>query len=188
MISRSTRRGLLLAAVLAAGSYLLVQRQESEPEAPIEGLDTRLDYALEQFEMRAYDEVGALSMRLWAPRLTNDATTDIGVIQDPRVEVRNEGFIWHIMAESATVSDDQEEVYLDGDVRVDREGALPSDQLRIDTQDVTIVVDARTATSQGPLRLEDLAGEVRATGFWVNMLSNEFQLKNDVQAIYELPR
>ena len=187
MISRSTRRGLILAAVLAAGSYILVQRQDAGLEPPTQGLDTRLDYALERFELRAYDTQGLLAMRLWAPRLTNNADSNIGQIQQPRLEVSHEGFKWHIMADSGVISADQEEVFLAGKVRVRREGALAADQLEIDTRDVTLTINERTARSTAALRVQDLAGEVEGRGFFINMLSNEFQLDNDVRARFELP-
>ncbi len=188
MISRSTRRGLILAAVLAAGSYILVQRQDAGMEAPTRGLDTRLDYALERFELRAYDERGQLAMRLWAPRLTNNADSNVGQIQQPRLEVSHEGFKWHIMADGGVISADQEQLFLTGKVQVRREGAKPSDRLEIDTSDVTLAINDRTASSTAALRVQDLASEAQGRGFFINMLSNEFQLDHDVRARFELPQ
>ncbi len=185
MISRSTRRGLLLASLLAALSFWLVRSGDRGDEGPIEGLDTRLDYALENFEMRAYDEEGQPALRLWAPRLTNEAATRIGRVDNPRVEVRHEGNLWNIIADTATISDDQAEVLLGGEVRLAREGALPGQRVDIDTREVTLVVNERIARSSAGVRLRDAAGELRARGFQVDLAANEFELHNDVQGVYD---
>ncbi len=188
MMSRSTRRGLLLAGLLAGTTFWLTRDGDGGPEGPIEGLDTRLDYALENFDMRAYDEQGAPALRLWAPRLTNEAATNIGRVENPRLQVRHEGFLWNIMAEMAVISDDQEEVFLGGMVRLERDGDTPAQRMDIDSRNVTLLVESRIARSPESVRLADPAGELRARGFQVDMLNNEFHLENDVEGVYVLPQ
>ncbi|MEM1412675.1 MAG: LPS export ABC transporter periplasmic protein LptC [Pseudomonadota bacterium] len=187
MTSRSTRRGLLLAAVLAAFTWWLADDDDGAGDGPIEGLDIRLDYALENFEMRAFDARGEQAMRLWAPRLTSEAATDVGQVDQPRLEVRHEGFLWHIIAETATISPDQEEVFLGGEVRLERSGATPAARVDIDGRDVTLLIEERVALSSAPVRLEDPSGTLNATGFRVNMLTEEFQLHENVKGVYDLP-
>lgn len=187
MISTSTRRGLVVVSLLAAVSWWLTRGGDGGGEGPIEGLDLRLDYALENFEMRAFDKTGEPALRLWAPRLTNEAATNIGRVDNPRLEVRHEGYLWNIMADTATISDDQEHVFLGGAVTLERSGSGPADRLDVDSRDVTLVVNERVARSGSPVRLEDLAGELRARGFRIDMRSNEFQLHHDVQGVYVLP-
>jgi len=188
MVSRSTRRGLVVVTLLAAVSFWLTRGDDGDTEGPIEGLDTRLDYALENFEMRAFDERGEQAMRLWAPRLTNDAATKIGRVEQPRIEVRHEGFLWHILADSAIISEDQEEVFLRGEVTLEREGATPLEALDIASSDVTLVVNERIARSDADVRLTDTAGALDARGFEVNLRSNEFQLHQEVRGSYVLPQ
>lgn len=186
MVYRSTRRGLLIASVLAALTYWMVSDDDAIDD-PIEGLDMRLDYALENFELRAFDEAGAPSLRLWAPRLTSDAASNIGQVSSPRLQVQHEGFTWNMIADSATISDDQQQVFLGGDVRIERSGALAVDRIDIDSSDVLLEVDARIAASAAPVRIVDASGTLEATGFRVDMLADEFQLHSDVQGVYELP-
>jgi len=187
MLTRKTRRGIGIAALLAVMTWWLTNRDDSAGDQPIEGLDTRLDYALQNFEMRAYDKDGNPALTLRAPRLTNDATTRIGRVERPEVELVHEGFVWKLDADSAIISDDQSEVLLDGAVRLEREGARAEDRLQLDSTAVTLVVEERIAHSEAPVRVADPGGELRATGFSVNMLSNEFELFNDVQGRYVLP-
>lgn len=188
MISRGTRRGLVIAASLAIFTWWLAGDSGEDEGGPIEGLDTRLDYALENFEMRAFDVEGKPALRMWSPRLTNDATTRIGRVVEPRIELNHEGYLWHLEADSAIISDDQSEVFLGGQVLLEREGALPVDALNIDTRNVTLVVEDRVAHSDEPVRLTDLSGVLSATGFTVDMINNEFQLDNDVQGNYVIPQ
>jgi LPS export ABC transporter protein LptC len=187
MISRSTRRGLGLAAILAALTWWLVPDSDDDTVEGIEGLDTRLDYALEDFDMRAFDESGMAALRLWAPRLTNEAATGVGRVEAPRVEVHHEGFLWNIIADHATISNDQEIVLLEGAVRLERTGPSPADRVDIDTSEVTLVVNDRLARSSAPVRIADPAGELKATGFEVDLLRDEFQLFNDVEGVYVTP-
>ncbi len=186
MISPSTRRGLFVAAALAVFTYWLI-REDEVRETRIEGLDTGLSYALENFEMRAYDDLGAPAVRLWAPRLVNEADTNIGRVDNPRLEVRHEGFLWRLTADTATIGADQEQVYLNGEVQIERTGATPEDRVEIDTRNVTLEVDPRVAHSGEAIRVRDSAGVLTATGFRVDMVKDEFQLHNDVQGVYVTP-
>lgn len=187
-MSRSTQRGLVAAAGLAIFTFWLTGERDDEQDRPTEGLDTRLNYALENFEMRAFDELGEPALRMWSPRLTNDAMTRIGRVEDPRVELSHEGYRWYLEADSAIINDDQSEVFLGGKVMLEREGAQPEDALNIDTTEVVLLVEERVAHSNAAVRLTDISGELRAVGFRVDMIKNEFQLDNDVQGTYAIPQ
>ncbi|MEE4174054.1 MAG: LPS export ABC transporter periplasmic protein LptC [Xanthomonadales bacterium] len=186
MMTPSTRRGLLVATALVAVTFWLT-RGEDETDPGIEGLDTGLSYALENFEMQAYDELGAPAVRLWAPRFINEADTNIGRVDNPRLEVRHEGLVWRLTAETATIAADQDEVYLNGAVQIERTGATPADRVDIDTRNVTLEVDPRVAHSGEAIRVRDSSGVLNAKGFRVDMVKDEFQLHNDVQGVYVVP-
>lgn len=188
MISRSTQRGLALATALAALTWWLMPDEGDEDGDGLEGPDVRLDYALENFEMRAFDEAGAPALRLWSPRLTNEAATGIGRVETPRIEVRRDGFLWNIIAERAIVSDGQDRVFLEGSVHLRRTGSSPADRVDIDTSEVTLVVNDRVARSGAPVRITDPAGELNARGFEVDLIRDEFQLLNDVEGVYVTPQ
>ena len=81
MISRRTRRGLILLALLAVLTWLLA-RPSAEPEAqPISGLDPRLNYAVRDFSGRLLDDAGRTSIELRAPLMRNDSETGIGTVE-----------------------------------------------------------------------------------------------------------
>ncbi len=175
-----------MASALLAVTYWLT-REDDTAEVRIEGLDPGLSYALEDFELQAYDDLGAPAVRLWAPRLVNEADTNIGRVDNPRLEVRHEGFLWRLTAETATIGADQEQVFLNGEVQIERTGDLPEDRVEIDTRNVTLEVDPRVAHSGEAIRVRDTSGELTATGFRVDMVKDEFQLHNDVQGVYVTP-
>ncbi len=56
MVSRSTRRGIVVMFLLALLSFWLTRGGDGESAGPTEGLDTRLDYALEDFRARLHAE------------------------------------------------------------------------------------------------------------------------------------
>lgn len=188
MIARGTQRGLALATALAALTWWLVPDEGEEDRDDLVGPDVRLDYALQDFEMRAFDEAGAPALRLWSPRLTNESATGIGRVETPRIEVRRDGFLWNIIAEHATVSDGQDRVLLEGAVHLERTGPSPADRVDIDTSEVTLVVNDRVARSSAPVRIADPAGELHARGFEVDLVRDEFQLLNDVEGVYVAPQ
>lgn len=186
MVPIRTRRGIALLAVLALASFWLAGQQDRPEPGPIVGLDTRLDYALTNFEMLAYDEQGQPALRIIAPRLANDAATGIGRIESPRVEVNQEGQRWNLVARSAVVSEDQEIVQLEGDVQLTRRGATPRDRLDISSEEVTLEVTPRIARSDRAVRITDAAGTLTAQGFEVDMIAERFRLLNDVEGVYVL--
>ena len=188
MISKSTRRGLIVASALVALSYWATRGGDTDEDERTAGLDTRLDYALENFEMRAFDESGQPALRLWSPKLTNDAATNIGRVETPRLEVQHEGFLWQIVADSAIISSNQDEVFLSGSVHIERNGISPTERVDIDTSDVTLEVEVRVAHSNESVQIADAAGTLRARGFRINMLTEEFELHNDVKGVYVTPQ
>jgi LPS export ABC transporter protein LptC len=187
MVTRSTRRGLILFSVLCLGSYLLTREHRAPPPQPMEGLDIRLNYALQNFAMRAFDEAGQPLFHMQAPKLTNEAATSIGRVENPVLEVRHEGFIWHIIADGATVSDDRSQVFLAGNVSLRRSSESAESPLLIDSSDVNLAVGEKVATSEQFVRIQDTSGVLEAVGFGVDMKQNEFQLFSSVQGVYVTP-
>lgn len=184
MISRQSRRGIIALTLLLALSLWATRREQAEDNAPIEGLDTRLDYALSNFEFQYFDEAGQPAMRMTSPRFTSDTATGLGVANEPRLEMRHEGFLWNIIADQATVTANREIIYLSGEVELQRSGDTPDSWLRLNGSDVTLEVTPRIAHSVRPVALIDLAGTLNATGFMVNMTSNNYRLDYDVRGSY----
>lgn len=184
MIAPGTRRGILLVGGLCLISLWAARQGDDADVGPIQGLDTRLDYALDNFEMLAFDELGRPAVTLRAPRLANDAGTGIGQVESPRAELHHDGFRWNIDAERATVSSDHEVIRFSGQVHMVRNGPGPSAWLDIETSEVTLEVTPRLAYSDRAIDLAERTGTLSADGFRVNMLTNHYHLNENVTGSY----
>lgn len=187
MIQRRTRRGIITLAVLASFSWILL-RGSGEPEGqPVDRLDTRLNYALYDFNGRLLNEQGSINYEFQAPVLRSDDLSGVGTIERPELRIQQEEEQWYITAESAIISSDQEHVTLTGDVYLTRENQSTGDTVEITTEDVLLNVTPRTASSDSRVRITHFNDWLDATGVRIDMIANRFELMKDVRVHYETP-
>jgi len=186
MISETSRNTILVLAALALGSFWIAGRGPEQDPGPTPGLDLELNYALSDFEVQSYDLQGQPAYRLRSPRFTSDAATGVGRILDPQIDIHNEGFRWHIIADAATVTRDRERVRLEGAVDLFRQGESETDWLAVSTSDVTLEVTPRIAWSTQHVELVDTASRMTATGFSIDMLNNSYRLQDNVKGNYAI--
>jgi len=184
MIRRKTSAGILVLASLVALSYWAGRIKSDRVLRPIAGLDTRLDYALRDFEFQFYDLEGQPSAHLTAPVLANQAATGVGEITNPEFDVIHRGNVWNIVAQSATVAPDREHVLLHGDVTMQRSARGPDRQLDVRTSELMLEVNRRLASTDNPVRIEDGADILRAVGFKIDLANDQFTLLDEVQLTY----
>lgn len=176
--------GIFVLTALVAASYWASRGQKDIEGQPIAGLDTRLDYALEEFEYQFFDIDGNPSARLTAPELTNHAETGISEIQQPVFDVIDQGVPWKIVAESAIVAADKEHVTLSGDVWIRRPASELGGELNINTSELIFELSPKVASSDRPVQLMQDNDIMEAVGFRVNMKNNRFQLLDRVKLKY----
>lgn len=184
MIRRRTSAGILVLAVLVALSYWAGRIKSDRVTGPIAGLDTRLDYALRDFELQFYDTRGQPAARLTAPMLTNEAASGVGEITRPRLDVIDRGNVWEIVAQSATIGPEREEVLLNGDVRMRRTADQAGQDLQLSTSEMLLEITRRLASSDRQVHIQDGADTLQAVGFEVNLANNQFTLLDEVQLTY----
>ena len=184
MIKRKTGAGILILTTLVIGSYWATGTQKEQQQAPIAGLDTRFDYALQDFEMKFYDIEGRPSVYLNAPALTNDAVSGESKVSKPAFEVIHHGNLWNIVAESATVAADHELIKLSGEVRMHRVATAQAGSLDINTSELTLEVTPKKANSDQAVRLVDGNDIMEAVGFRIDMIDNRLQLLDQVKLTY----
>ena len=184
MIRRKTQMGILVLAGLVALSYWASRDQKVGQQQPIDGLDTRLDYALSDFEYQFFDLDGLLSASMTAPELATDENSGISQVSNPVFIVIDHGISWRIIAESATVSADKDNIVLSGDVWIHRPATDSSGPLNINTSELTIEVGVKIASSERPVRLMEDNDIMEAVGFRINMMENRLQLLNRVKLTY----
>lgn len=179
-----TGRGMLVLTALVVASFWASKEQRHKDATPIEGLDTQMDYALRDFELRYYDDQGKPSLDMVAPVLANEADTGIGKITRPVFHIDHGGNQWKIAAESATVDAAREHLVLNGDVLMRREAGMQNGLLEISTSELKLDILPRQASSDRPVRVVEGKDIMEAVGFRVNMDDNRFQLLSRVKLTY----
>lgn len=187
MIRRRTRRGIILLALLAVLTGILSRKQDDVMNDPISNLDTRLNYALYDFEGRMLNDAGSINLEIQSPVLRNNAISGIGTVESPAIRIQQEDDQWYISAESAIISADREQVALKGDVGLIRLNATSGQKLEIVTADVLLNVTPRTASTDADVTILQGTDRLDAVGMRLDMVSRSFELLEDVRAHYETP-
>lgn len=187
MITRQTRRGILLLLLLTVLTWI-VARPPTQPESrPRAGLDTRLNYALHDFSGRLLNEQGLTRIEVRAPLLRNDTSSGIGTVEEPRFRILQEQEEWNISAESAIISADRELVTMSGEVRLERRNVLTGDILNIETRNVQLNITPRTASTGEHVSIVHAEDRIDALGMNLDMINDQFELLEAVQARYDVP-
>ncbi|MBT8049266.1 MAG: LPS export ABC transporter periplasmic protein LptC [Xanthomonadales bacterium] len=187
MIQRPTRQGIILLALLAVLSWIVSRESEVEVTAPVSELDIRLNFALSDFDGRMLDDAGAVNLQIRAPMLRSDAQSGLSTVEQPELQIRQQQEQWYITAESAIITADREHVSLVGDVYLTRRNTETGELLEISTKDVMLNVTPRTASSDAEVNIRHFNNRLDAVGMQLDMISNSFELKNDVRGYYETP-
>ncbi len=183
----ATRRGIAVLALAAIVSFLASRDVQQELRAPLAQLDNRLNYALFDFRARLLDERGQLAATIEAPVLRNNADTGVGSITEPQIYVRESGNDWQIESDSAVISADRQFVSLSGEVQVVRYNDQDSDAVTLDTRDMVLAVTPRTASTDSRVNIRHAGDQIAANGMFVDMINDQFELLNEVSAIYDTP-
>jgi len=187
VIQRRTRRGIILLALLATVSLILSREPGENTIQPVSKLDTRLNYALYDFDGRLLNVDGAVNLEIHAPVLRSNAMSGVGTVESPEIRIQEEDERWYITAESAIITANREHVSLMGDVYLARRNELTGQLLEISTKDVMLNITPRTASGDSRISIRQDNDTLDAIGMRLDMISNSFELHNDVRAHYETP-
>lgn len=187
MITRRTRRGIILLSLLAILTWVLSRGRSEVGTDSISKLDTRLNYALHDFNAFLLDEQGRINLEMHSPVLRNNAETGIGSVDSPEIQIQQEVERWYITAESAIVTANREHVSLMGKVKLKRRNQLSGQILEIETRDVMLNVTPRTASTESKVRMSQEGDRLEAVGMRIDMVANRFEMLDEVRAHYEIP-
>ena len=186
MISPNTRNGILVLTLLTLAGLWLNRSQRTDEAAGLSDIDTQLDYALFDFELRVLDAQGQPSLRMRAPRLDSDARSGVGTVSSPVIEMQQPEAEWRIVARSATISADREHVWLSGDVEVERQPRETRVVSRLTTEQLGVDVTPRRARTNAPVTLVEGDDRISAIGMRLDMARNRFELLRQVEATYAI--
>ena len=186
MSARRTRRGIILLTLLAVLTWLLSRPADVQEAKPIAGLDTRLNYALYDFEGRLLDDLGNINLEIDAPTLRSDAGSGIGTVEQPNIRIQQEDEEWYITADSAVIAADREHITLQGEVKLLRRNQVTGELLDIQTSEVLLNVTPRTASTESDVRIRQAGDYLDATGMKIDMINDRYELLSEVRAHYEV--
>jgi LPS export ABC transporter protein LptC len=187
VIRRRTRQGIYLLSVLAIASWLMSRGAPGPGRLPLSGIDTRLNYALRDFEGYLLNDNGSINLEISSPVLRKSAQNEVGTIESPVFRIQQEKDEWYIQAESAIITADREHVSLIGDVNLVRTNNISGEILEITTKDVMLNVTPRTASTESIVTLVQSGDRLDAVGMNLDMINNSYELLEDVRAHYDLP-
>lgn len=186
MIRRRTRRGIILLTLLAILSWIISKPSIETRVDTFKELDTRLNYALYDFNGRLLDHDGLVKLEIESPVLRNNARSGIGTVESPTLHIQQEQDRWYITAESAIITSDREQVALVGEVFFTRRNEITGQLLEILTKDVMLNVTPRTASTEAAVSIIQAGDRLDAIGMNLDMIADSFELLHDVQAHYEV--
>jgi len=187
VIKRRTYRGILVLMTLAVGSWFMTRGTDGPDRQPFSEIDTRLNYALYDFDGHLLDDQGHISLEISSPVLRKNAADEVGTIEQPVVRIQQENEEWYIEAESAIITADREDVSLQGSVNMLRTNKTTGERLEITTRDVMLKVTPRTASTESLVTLVQAGDRLDAVGMNLDMRKNSYELLDDVRAYYEVP-
>lgn len=187
MIRRKAWHSTAALAILASLSWLAA-RDTREPQfSPPDDLDTRLSYALWNFNAQLLDDEGHVNLEMDAPILRNNAGTQVGTVENPRIKIQLEEDEWYITADSAIITADREYVSLIGNVDFLRQNESSLDTLEIRTRDVMLNVTPRTASTDADVEITQNNDHLEAVGMNLDMKTESYELLDKVRARYAKP-
>ena len=178
---------MVLLAFLAVVTWLGGHGRVEPKAEPFADLDTRLNYALWDFNAQLLDDSGGVHLEMNAPMLRNNASTQVGTVENPRIRIQQEGDEWHISADSAIITADREHVSLIGHVDFLRQNKITADRLEIRTRDVMLNVTPRTASTEAAVTLAQNQDRLEANGMKLDMKTNRYELLDRVRGSYAQP-
>ena len=155
--------GLLLAALLSLGWWV---RQLTPPSSqPREAGTETPDAIADSLTVHTYDTEGRLQQTLVTPHMEHFASTQTSQLTQPELwQYDNDTPPWHMQAEQALANDETQQIYLPGEVVINRAGASGIAPYHIVTRDLTLQTDTAYATTQQPVLIESAEQRITAVG------------------------
>ncbi|GGE57384.1 hypothetical protein GCM10011533_07370 [Streptosporangium jomthongense] len=185
-------RMLALAVTVAATLFLLWQSNEPAVTSYSDARQLRGDAEPDGFVVNgrytSYDENGQRKIVFTSPRIEQFEEGNIANMQSPRAELfsdTGEG-PWILNAENGSLQQDDDLLYLTGNVRVvrtigEREATLKTESLTLDNNKGTVYTDDR-------VEITDSVGTTRAKGMKAWIDDRILELNSQVEGRYETVR
>lgn len=172
--------------LLAALSWWL-QNLVVAPPAKVgaRAITHEMDYSMESFTVTEMNATGLPQYRLQAASMEHFPDDGSSHLVKPHVLFyTRERVPWTLTADEGTVSGDNQKIFLNGDVLIERPASSTQGRLNVVTRDVTVRPRDEYAETQQPVTLQDPTNTTRATGMRLHVRDERVQLLSQVQGTY----
>ncbi|MCF6225501.1 MAG: LPS export ABC transporter periplasmic protein LptC [Xanthomonadales bacterium] len=187
---KRTLFAILLFAGFALFSRWLVNQQSDQTEATTSSQRSSIDYELENFVARSFDEKGFLVFQMNAPRMSKDTTSGVTRVSHPRIlwPQRKTNKKTTLLADSGLISDDQNEIHLSGNVVVKSRSAVEgndSQPITLRTEELSFNQTDRLLTSNVLISITAPGLQISGIGMNANLDTEQINLQQQVKGQYE---
>jgi len=189
MIDRRFVGTVLLLAVLAIGSQILLWLTRPRPAEPDFAGPPRSGYTLDRFTLNALDESGKLSFTVSGPRLVRRAEDGSIFVSTPDyVMVDSAGNPWLGTSDSAWVNKDGSLVRLEGNVDMRRTASGTVKPATITTSELDVWPKQRKLETAAAAQITQPGSILRGTGLRGDLNTKVLELLADVHNTFEPTR
>jgi len=155
--------GLLLAALLSLGWWIreLARPTETEPQATAESPSA----IAEELTVHTYDLTGRLEQTLKTPHMEHYESSNTSELLRPVLWSFNpDSPPWRMQGEMAMANNEEERIFLPGEVVIDRRADSQNRAYHIVTSDLTLETVNAHATTNQPVLIESGEQQITAVG------------------------
>jgi lipopolysaccharide export system protein LptC len=184
MIGRWIPVALLLA--FAIGTVWLLHKINVNERTEDSGSAHTPDYFVEDFLMTTMDDGGSPKRRVHAEFMAHFPDTDTKELEKPHLIMFHPTRPpWHVRSSRASISADDNEIALLGEVYIWRENAEHLTEFEIETQDLTVFADAQYGETDKPVIIRTPQSESRGIGMQAFLEEDRIILQSQVRTRYE---
>lgn len=177
---------VVILALLAAGSQILVYLTRPPPLEPSFSGPPRSSYTLDNFALNALDSEGRLSFTISGPRLTRRSEDGSIFVSTPDyVMVDKEGRPWVGESDAAWVNQDGSLMKLEGHVMMQSVASETVAPAILSTSDLIAMPKAKKLETTAPAQISQPGSILRGTGLRGDLNTKVLELLSDVHNTFE---
>jgi LPS export ABC transporter protein LptC len=155
-------------------------------QAPLDELEDVQDFFLESYQIVVTDERGRLQYEGSGKQMGHWQNSNKITLEEPMFIIHQEkGPPIHLRSDRAEGKPDGDEVYLLGQVQLDREAFGDNDSIHAVTRDMTLWPKIQRGHTDAPVHAEGKKYQVDGEGMTVDLPAGTLELHNKVRGVYE---
>lgn len=176
----------IIALILLAGATFWLERITRAPEEAPRTLRTDPDFIGDGIRMTAFDEAGRPDYELLAERILHFPASDVTEFEEPRLLYETPEGKLRIRADRAEASAGAEDILLNGEVVVHREGVANAPDMSLESNSLRYWPDTQRASTTDPVIVKHGNIVAYGNGLQADNLAGALELLGDARV--QMPR